>query len=440
MDSNVDTSKNRTDVEKRFLAALLRYPAATLNAAANNGMRRTWLSIEAHMNVYDCAWAIALGGESVCREALIEESRKSGIAVTEALLDELLAIQDIREDHAEHIVKELREQFIARELTEIGQWLIADSGTVAGDKLLALAMDRCSGLIDECSPVMTPDDLVKEVTKDFDVYMMGGAIGLDMPWSTIKQKCGSIEPGQVCVVAGHGGSGKSCLLLQWALHLAKNGQTVFYATLEDPANVVMRRAAIMVAGVSAHDIIHGIAPRKHYEAVKYSVKDVARMPLFVYDKPGSAQDVMLSARRHITKGLTAVFIDSFKDLHKRAGIDGECETMSTLCTAAKLMKVPIIISHHIRKPPTALKDNPRLLYAIEFSDLRGSQRIVDDARMVLALQKYPTDKDMTQFEHRLKVMKANHGVAGISVDVYHSCSLTWHEKDIENVSSSTPNG
>ena len=130
-------------------------------------------------------------------------------------------------------------------------------------------------------------------------------------------------------------------------------------------------------------------------------------------------------------GIEAVFVDAFKDVARRAnGVEGDNEVIAGCCEMAHRLKVRVILTHHVRKASSGLKDNRWATWNIDPADLRGSGRVWDDSRMVIALQMYPEgSQEQETFNYQLHLMKANHGLGGRRSPVERSKWMTWHEKD-----------
>jgi replicative DNA helicase len=173
------------------------------------------------------------------------------------------------------------------------------------------------------------------------------------------------------------------------------------------------------------------------ENAKRSLDEVAGMPMYLSGLRGTVADIAVEAQHAVAnKGVKAVFVDAFKDIATRSdGVEGDNATIAGLCAMARRLNIQVVVTHHVRKNPSSMKGvDPRRAWTIEPSDLRGSGRLWDDARMVIALQMWPNGSivnEREQFDYNLHLMKVNHGYAGFYFPVIRSVGGTWDE--IQNI-------
>ena len=260
----------------------------------------------------------------------------------------------------------------------------------------------------------------------------GHIAGLPMPWETVFNRTGGIDPGQVGLFVGHGGSGKSAALLQWAKHASERGWPVLVFPFEDGVEGAVRRLAGMYADVNVFKLRIGRGRDEEVARASEAAMGLSRRDIHLSGKRGGLTDIFSVAQHHVVhKGVKAIYLDAFKDIRGTHDLRGENETMAGIVEMAERLRVPIVVSHHVRKQSTAIKGQDRLAAHISKDDLRGSARLWDDARFVMALQQYPTEATDAfgnmEFEYFIHVLKTNHGITGINQPVERDKTLQFRE-------------
>jgi len=219
-------------------------------------------------------------------------------------------------------------------------------------------------------------------------------------------------------------------------HLAQENIPSLVLPLEDGRYGAYKRLAGMVSGVSSFDLRIGRAAPAERELAQRGLRSLKDIPLYVEDSAKTVGEIPILVQRYKRKNnIMAVFVDAIKDVRTGLlGNEADNASMEMLKSIAERFGVAVIASHHVRKPPNTLKGkNLWEMWNITQSDVRGSTRLWDDPRMVLALQKYPESDGrntaIDEFYYQLHVLKANHGLPGLRQAVRRDRTLMWHELD-----------
>ena len=371
-----------------------------------------------------------------------EYSKERGMDVDVAVLQKAEAQAPSRRQSADNLIWSIRRDWARRELKDKGipcekdQDPIERAATVA-QELLNLAESHAK------TESMT--DLKDKIFGDWESSLEGKLPGLPFPIDVVYRVTGGVRDGHVCLLVGHGGTGKSYLTLLWALHLGKLGIPTLMFPLEDNAEIALRRLGCMEAGVNPLRMDTGRASREDIDRAKAGTEAVLKLPIILSDASGTMSDLAVAAQQaKARKGVRAVFVDGFKDVKRVGqGADSESACMNDIKDAAKRLRLPLILSHHVRKPPSG--EYSERAWRITQHDILGTGNMWNSARMVLALQAIPEkfrsshntnlgkdgwiSVDTQQFDYAIEVLKTNHGQAGLRVPVERDAeSMVWRRK------------
>jgi replicative DNA helicase len=223
------------------------------------------------------------------------------------------------------------------------------------------------------------------------------------------QQVGGFFAGELVIVGGRPGQGKTSLALQMASHMAGKGRRVYFATLEMGAAELALKRICSVSGVGNQAVRTGsIGPAEHRELTE-AAQSVATENLILHDWPQiRVFDIERFARR---AKVGIVFVDYLQIVspadrkipryEQVGGISNDLKCM------ARRLKVPVVACCQIGRQAEQHKETaPRLHH------LRESGNIENDADMVLLLWR-PEDGVPTsgggQADSGLEVAKNRYG-------------------------------
>lgn len=240
------------DVERLVLGSVM------LDGSAMDGLRGAvepqFFSLETHRRIWDGMCAIYDTGVPVDRVTLLTHMRNRGEASAQSfeyLLDLDEGVPDL--PAIDQYVEILREKFRLRRIFEITSSISTrcTSGAETSSELsdaLAAAISEANTSGSDRKPVSTRD-LIAEFGMDA-LLSSRRTEGLRLPWSQLNDALCGMNPGQMIVLAGGTGSGKSSMALQIAAHATKQGKHPVIWTMEMSPRQMFNR---MVTQISAVD-------------------------------------------------------------------------------------------------------------------------------------------------------------------------------------------
>jgi replicative DNA helicase len=208
------------------------------------------------------------------------------------------------------------------------------------------------------------------------------AIPSGLPWW--DSFAGPFRRGNVYIIAGYPGAGKTTLALNLAWSMAKAGRSVWYYCLELTAEETMEVLAGHItkkAEVSEADWILAYATIqatgfRFYEPVKY-------LPWEQHLK--QIADTVRKEKMEV------VFIDNLSFLTRVKSNTFEVENVASarIKALAQELNIPIILLHHLRKPENDQQEPEPTVHA-----MRGSGAILADASDAFILHHPVNDNDV----------------------------------------------
>jgi len=193
---------------------------------------------------------------------------------------------------------------------------------------------------------------------------------------------GGLWPGQVHVIGGRPGMGKSCLALNLATNAARGGRKVLYVCLEDTRRQTVLRLLARFAGQSLRTLSLGRLPNDRWDAVLGATSVIQELPLWVDDTAGmTSAGIARVARRHqATVGLDLLIVDHVGDVADTGESDTAIQSRAAvvLRDVIKVLDVPGILLVQLNRGVESRPDKrPKK------SDLRQSGVIEQVARFIL---------------------------------------------------------
>jgi replicative DNA helicase len=268
------------------------------------------------------------GGESLLRHhfATLEHARQQREAVR-------FIVQSLPDLSAFH----LDAPAFAEELAARCAPLATAAGSTANDIAAEIEREEVDGVIAEVFP--------------------SGLVAID------RALGGGFHAGELAVVGGGTGAGKSALLIQAAAACAQAGHAVAYFSLEMPRRDVFRRLASAGSRTPAHD----------RAGFRMAQCEAAILPVTVYDSLSTLRDITAAIRVAARRGKAAVAVVDYLQLVEAPGDSRELamsEVARSLKTLALAEKILVLTA-------SQLNDDGRL---------RESRAIGHHADAVLAIE------------------------------------------------------
>lgn len=225
-----------------------------------------------------------------------------------------------------------------------------------------------------------------------------------LPWGLplLDQMTKGIRPGEVVVVTGGTGSGKTTLVQQLVVDQLGNGTRVGLLSLESP----LRRVVLDLSSIAMRRPRTDDLSESGVEAMWEAISE----GLSLYNHFGSTgSENILSRMRYMARALgckvlvldhLSIVVSGFgADEDERRTLD---RVMTQLATLAQEVEAAIIVVCHLRRPREGAHEEGG---RVTLSDLRSSGSIAQLAHTVVAVERdqQSGDKDAT-----LRVLKCRH--------------------------------
>lgn len=200
-----------------------------------------------------------------------------------------------------------------------------------------------------------------------------------------------LRPGEIIIIAGFPGAGKSVLANNIADNIAKDGHKVLVHNVEMLAEEQTERS---LAAESSVDLAH-YRPQLSSEHLLTAIRDAStrlmRLPKWISDGAGrtAAQIVAETRRFQSQQGLDLVIVDFLQDVRWPSRCDNEntalTQSMIELKAGAMATRVPWIVLSQFNRDPANKQRRPRM------QDLRGSGSIEQSAHKICLMSRLTKD-------------------------------------------------
>lgn len=192
-------------------------------------------------------------------------------------------------------------------------------------------------------------DLINDVLKDIAAYRKvkrPAAQGIPTGFRALDSFTGGLRPGQLIVVAGRPGMGKSVFVLKIAERVS-SGQNlpVAFFSLEMDKQELVRKMLCSYARVGMNEVMSGHLDAAAWSCLIRSAAKLSEVPLFVDDTGAATIEELRSKAKALKKehGIRLVIVDYFQLI---PGANGEEDSFiaRSLCALARDMGVPVIVT------------------------------------------------------------------------------------------------
>lgn len=290
--------------------------------------------------------------------------------------------------YAEAITSAYRFRMLARAVNSTRDNLHTPTKNGSPDGLIAGLMADLEQIIGQsgiCRGTITLNQAMDSALRKADeAASRGGPAGLSTGFPSVDAKLGGMDDGNLVVLAGRPGSGKTAAGLQIALHNARQGIGVLVISQEMSAAELGRRALCAIAEVPVHALKqgrHGSYASRLIEARKV----LNGLPMSIEDGGGlRASAIAMKARTaHRTHGLGLVMVDHLhitppEDAQAKHGPTyGVGQVSGAMKRLAKSMNIPVLLLAQLNRGVENREDKRPGL-----ADLRQSGDIEADADAV----------------------------------------------------------
>lgn len=228
-----------------------------------------------------------------------------------------------------------------------------------------------------------PEEIFGEVGTA-GIFAEGGAAGMIAPpWKSMLTLISGFEPGQMIIVAGRPGTGKSVFLSQCAWDCARSGKNAVILSLEMTKASLLQRFVASRASLPLHRVRGGRLDRFERERAQNALHDAVETPtLRIADKLHTIPAIRPAlARLAVRKKIDLIVIDYIQLLTTGSSRQTLREEITQISRAVKLMagefECPVLVGSQMSREIDKDSREPRL------SDLRESGSLEQDADIVI---------------------------------------------------------
>jgi replicative DNA helicase len=328
--------------------------------------------------------------------------------------------------NVEHYIRIVRQARQRREFTGGMSGVI--QAAADGGEFIAAAEDVLSGIIAIGSKDILPageyvDAVIEQLGKPRKAGISTGFVMVDL-------KLKGLRPGQLVVIAGTTGMGKTSFAMNVAMNVARKRRVAVFS-LEMTREELIGRAIISLANVNEGEMNQ---TREAGEAIRAAGQRVRALDMFIDDKGGATVEYIKAQCHRLKPDLIVIDYLGLMDMRGRKGGTRENEVSATtraLKVLAKECKCVVLLLAQLNRGVDARPSKKPVL-----SDLRESGSIEQDADIVMFLHrpgKY--DEKADQHAAALDVAKHRNGQTGAIELSWDGAHFRYSDKEI---SGATP--
>ena len=231
-----------------------------------------------------------------------------------------------------------------------------------------------------------------------------GIRGYPTGFSTLDLILGGYNEGDLLIVGGRPGSGKTAWLCNSCLDLGKNNIPSLFFEQEMGKDQLIERMLALETGIPITDIRLGKLTDKELDTIIGTVKSFKDLPIFIDTKTREIEDIISTIRKyHKSSGVKVVFIDYVQLLADRNQFQTQeiGHISLRLKTIARELNITVVLVSQLNRAVELREDKRPIL-----SDLRQSGDLEQDADIVLMLYRdeyyNPNTKDKGIIEFLLR--------------------------------------
>ena len=240
-----------------------------------------------------------------------------------------------------------------------------------------------------------------------------GIQGFPSGFDSIDVTTSGIFPGELWVIAGRPGMGKSALFGNMMLNQAKKNFPTLFFSLEMRKVPLIERLICMETGISHSHIRSGTLNQDQLNKISDSMRVMKNYPIYIDENFFCDLDYVISTIRkyHNQHGIRLAYIDYLQLLSTR-GNDQTAEIgriTRSLKLLANSLDISIVLGSQLNRA-VEMRDDKRPVA----SDLRQSGNIEEDADVIIGLYRDYVYDHKTKFPDRLEslFLKNRNGPTG----------------------------
>ena len=380
------------EAELSVLGAMMLKPAATTQAIEL--LRADEFYRQAHRAVFEAMEELVKNGEPVDIVTVTELLKKKNLIEQVGGISFLANLTNSVPSTANlvHYAKIVKEKAILRSLIDASTEIagaayeasedIAEQLDDAERKILAIAGGQTTGaFVPVKDVVFDAVDRVSELAK-----AKGGITGLSTGLATLDSVTRGLQKSDLIIVAARPAMGKTAFVLNLATHVALQGGTVAFFSLEMPREQLMHRIFCAEGQIDATRLARGELDDEEWSRLVQVADRMMKTNLYFDDTSSTTVlDIRTRARRlKAEHGLDLIAIDYLQLIQAPGRAENRtlavAEMTRSLKVLARELNVPIIVLSQLSRATEGRSDKRPML-----SDLRESGSIEQDADIVMFL-------------------------------------------------------
>ena len=405
------------DSEIAVLAGIIQYPDTTFDL---EGLRWYMFSSESNRAIFriiedNKEKSLLTDGQLLITslEAKKELSKVGGKKTIENLIK-----YSIKPENVKEFVKIVINSYKAKSLITAVNEINTNTLTIGNidEKLYELkhSLNSISGISGESNTIHV-GDAVKETYNEIIARTNNPGIkGTSWGIKSIDGATGGKSPGEVTVIGGRPGSGKSALICNSILADAKQGIPVLLIEKEMAVQDLMERFIAIDAGIPITNLRQGLLNQQSVELVYKTLGQIKEYPIYIDTNYRNTDLYTLEAtirRYKLMHDVQIVYLDYIQLLSER----GNDQTHEL----GRISKMFRIVSNELGICSIILSQLNRMVEYREdkrpqMSDLRQSGNLEEDADFVIGLYRDEYYNKETKFKNMMEfiILKARNGPVG----------------------------
>ncbi|MCA9011287.1 MAG: DnaB-like helicase C-terminal domain-containing protein [Planctomycetaceae bacterium] len=210
--------------------------------------------------------------------------------------------------------------------------------------------------------------------------------GLQTGFRDVDAAIGYLRPGNMILVCGSTGLGKSAFALNIAIQNAKLKNRVCIVSVEMKTNEIHERAVAIHTGICPTGVISKTIGETEKREWSRAINEVCELPIMVIDEVTGLETIVYRLRNAHRRSKIDLVIVDYAQMISAEGSNREQEVARvarTFKVLAVSMGIPIILLAQTNRDAEKRKDTKPQL-----SDIRDSAALAQDANMVLMLYRH----------------------------------------------------
>ncbi len=433
------------EIERSVLGAILLRPTAFQEA--NAVLRLVDFSTPANRRIYERMKEVHDGGLQVDHVTLADNLMANGQMGSVGGLSYLASLTDGLPDlpSISSYLQRLKKYSVQRQVHEsagiLSKGLLAKDAdvqkTISG--FSANLLDLQNQLQAGASFVRSPQDVLNNIGPEALFQPWVSSPGMATGFEKFDDKTGGFYKGEIGIIAGETGSGKTSYALNIILHMAKAGIGSLIFTGEMSEQVIIFRLAAIHSGLSFTRWRRGWMKPDEQKLFRLAISYVMTLPIYMDStRPISVHDARMRLERMVRDGKVHIgWLDYIQLINQYESGDGrkfrdEREAFTyaskSFMASAKDLDIPFIyLSQFSRAKRGRDKANRRP----QLSDLMGAS-LEHDARLVIAIYREELDRPNVEELKGLAevlILKSTNSGRGKILTRFHGPTMTFTEED-----------